>query len=87
MDYNRLHQNANSGPQGTQQPDTNTIIAEDNAMNCSSSSPRDRMVGDWGIASRNGRLGIFRNGPAMPYQSAAAGWQDVPVEQILYERD
>ncbi len=63
------------------------IVDQDNAMNCSSSAPRDLMISDWKLAQLHGRLGLYRDAPALPYQDPSATYKNVPIAQLLYQKD
>ncbi len=84
VDYNRMHGNQSTP---AVEPDQNSIAAENNAMNCSSSAPRDYQISTWGIATRRGRFALFRDAPASPYQSVSNPLQTVPAHQVLYEHE
>ena len=82
VDYNRVH-----GNPGTPGPDLNAIAAENNAMNCSTSAPRDYQVSSWSLATRHGHFALFRDAPASPYQSISNPLQTVAPHQVLYEHE
>ena len=64
------------------------VADNDNAANCSTSSPRDNEIGEWRVVTASGgRLGIFRDAPGMAYQSTFIPWHIVHVSQVLYQHD
>ena len=70
----------------TERQQDERIDDNDNASDCSSSSPRDIFINEWRIiVASGGRTAIFRDAPGMAYESTLIPWHIVPVRQVLYQ--